>query len=180
MVAPLLSEEEGQEVLQLFSRKPTAADLMARLWDEGEMTWRRARSLLGDDQLAEEMEAAGLIVRCGTYKPVSYTLDNQVYSLNDKSQAMEALQNMGRRAPRQAEALQILLENSPISAIELEQKIPRSSLNALIKKDLITKRIQVGGGEKSHFIPLLTRKQPLKTLGIYCARNVWVSVCFLG
>ena len=47
MVAPLLSEEEGQEVLQLFSRKPTAADLIARLWDEGEMTWRRARSLLG-------------------------------------------------------------------------------------------------------------------------------------
>lgn len=165
MVAPLLSEEEGQEVLQLFSGRPAAADLMARLWDEGEMTWRRARSLLGDDQLAEEMEAAGLIVRCGTYKPVSYTLDNQVYSLNDKSQAMEALQNMGRRAPRQAEALQILLENSPISAIELEQKIPRSSLNALIKKDLITKRIQVGGGGEEPFHPTAYQEAAIKDIG---------------
>lgn len=153
VVVPLLGEEEGQELLKSLGPHPGLAGFMERLWDEGEMGLSQARRLLGGDEAIYELEEVGLLAVSGTYQPLSYTLASQVYVVSDEPAARELWEVLSRRAPRQAEALGILLEEGAVPAAQLEKRVPKGSLNILLKKGLVTKKVIYTGPEKVEVLP---------------------------
>lgn len=161
-LVPLTGEEEGQEMVSTFAYG-RARVLMEKLWDEGEMSLGQARRIAGSNDVIVALEEAGLIAVCGSYRPASYTLPDQVYFLAKKLSSQE-LDNLSRRAPRQAQAIQMLARNGQVPALTLEKLVPKASLNSLIEKGIIVKKVVGHWEEEKPHVPTEYQQKAIKEI----------------
>ncbi|MCR4399580.1 MAG: primosomal protein N', partial [Syntrophomonadaceae bacterium] len=120
--------------------------VMEALWEEGEMSLARARRLAGEGGWLHVLEEAGLLVHAGAPGMRRRSLAGDVYALADAAAARDMLETWRRRAPRQAEVVDLLLQQGEVAAEALEKAAARASLQALVSRGVVIRRGR-GSGE---------------------------------
>lgn len=84
----------------------------------------------------KDLETKGIIYIAGTYKGFREKRDDCVYVCSENLDNYKLIQ-LKRKAPRQAEIIQMLYEKGAILCKELEEKASRYSIKSLLKKEYI-------------------------------------------
>lgn len=108
------------------------------LWKHGEMSLKQARQKLGNEVLSL-LEKEGLLLIAGIYSGYRLSGAGYVYQIADFRR--ENLSFIEKKAPRQAEALRLLMEVAEIDCEELEKNIPKPVIRTLLHKGYI-KRVR--------------------------------------
>ncbi|HCF50503.1 MAG TPA: primosomal protein N' [Syntrophomonas sp.] len=128
VVVPLVEPDERHDSREISS---SARELMEQLWCFGPLGYQQALTLLGQDEL-QFLAEQGWITLSSYYK-MQTPLPERYYALGDfDPEKDEAL--LSKKAPRQAEALHICRQKGLVEARALEKIVPKSSLEALLKK----------------------------------------------
>ncbi len=120
---------EQEQLLQ------THAGFFAILEQRNEISLKEARKYLNDD-LLQELEHNGLINISGSYSGYRENKVGYVYRIKD----FNPLQDLGvlkKKSPRQAQAMELIMQNTELKQEYLSSIIPGSSIKALIKKNYI-------------------------------------------
>ncbi len=136
-IIPLVEQSRGIEIAQSLGDK--ALDLMFRLWEKGEIDLKEACRISGGEQVVEALEEKGLIFRTGCRNVAASASARQVYRLGPKY-ALADLASLERRAPRQFEIVKWLQKHKEANTWEIERRFPRSSLDSLLRKGIISKQ----------------------------------------
>jgi len=109
-------------------------ELFARLWEQGEISWSEARKFSGPQELAD-YEKQGYIICPEVYLPIKMPKTAAVYSLTRVFTEAE-LAEMKRRAPRQAELIE-LLSSQDVDGEQMARKKSLHALKTLVKKGYV-------------------------------------------
>lgn len=112
--------------------------LFARLWEQGEISWDEAYKLSEPQELAE-YEKQGYIICPEVYRPMKIPKEAAVYSLT-RVVPEEELAAIRRRAPRQAQLIELLSVAQDVDGEQLARNSSPHALQALIKKGYIETR----------------------------------------
>ncbi len=112
-----------------------AAELIRRLRDLGFMEWDQALHLVGRGQL-EILKSRGIIKTLGAV-PVKERGGKWQYVANCHDR--ENFEILLRKAPRQAQAMQLIAEYKSLEASELDKKFGKTVIQSLLQKGLILK-----------------------------------------
>ncbi|MCX5779434.1 MAG: DEAD/DEAH box helicase family protein, partial [Firmicutes bacterium] len=135
-ILPLISGVEFQSLLEqgvLLNQI-----LFSRLWEQGELALGEALQYASPEEL-HDYEGSGYITSSGVYRRGRPYKKDQVYSLGNFDPNSELL-TLQRRAPRQAEIIQLLLEARELPQEYLDGTVPSSSMKALMKKGYVILR----------------------------------------
>lgn len=105
------------------------------LWQNGEVTLEWARKEIGQEAVDILLEK-GLVVLSGTYSGYRLSKDGYKYTAGTEIDS-QAIEQLRKKAPRQAEAMDIIMKPQGIACEELERRIPKKSILALINKGYI-------------------------------------------
>jgi primosomal protein N' (replication factor Y) len=119
-------QEQGAELNQ---------NLFTQLWDQGELAMKQALKYVNREELLA-YEQSGFITSSGVYRRGRVYKKGQVYSLGNFNPELD-LPPLQRRAPRQAEIMQLLLQSQELSQEYLDGIIAPASMRALLKKDYV-------------------------------------------
>lgn len=109
---------------------------MAELQEQGEISYQRALRILSNEEL-EVMQNQGLIFMSGSYSGYRERKSNGNYAVAEFEPGWEG-EELKRRAPRQAEAMELIMASGGTVEREwLDKRIPASSLRALLQKGYI-------------------------------------------
>lgn len=147
MLPPLLHKRRSRFVIPLVESEsyestndPQIVDnkaLFIRLWEQGEISLRTALKYTSREIL-EQLQEQGLILLGGSYENYREYKEDSVYSPGIFNVA-DDMPRLKKRAPRQAQIMQIVMENE-IDCRALEQKFSRSSIKSLLNKGYLTVR----------------------------------------
>lgn len=109
--------------------------LFARLWEQGELAWNEAHKWSEPQELAE-YEKQGFIICPEVYRPIKVPKPNAIYRLTRVVPEAERAE-MKRRAPRQAEVIEILSASQDVDGERLARETALHALKTLIKKGIV-------------------------------------------
>ncbi len=143
MLPPLLGKKRGKIIIPLITeqdrssltRKLDNRDFWARVWQEGELSLQEANKYLNNEQV-QALEEEGLICISGIYSGYRSSSTGYVYQKGDFNFSTD-LPVLKKKAPRQAEAMELIQNCSPIDKDVLDKIIPASSIKSLISKGFI-------------------------------------------
>ncbi|MGI6435701.1 MAG: replication restart helicase PriA [Syntrophomonadaceae bacterium] len=128
VVIPLIEPDEETDSGEIGT---AARDLLEQLWTFGQLGYQQALKMLSDEELQRLMKKGWVIL--SSYYHMAAVEPERYYVVGDYDPARnEAL--LQKRAPRQAQAMQICQQKGLIEAKALEKLVPRSSLKALLNK----------------------------------------------
>lgn len=131
IVIPLL--EPGDRVgVQDIS--PAGRNLLGRLWESAQMDYQQALRLLSEQELQQLAEKGVVMFSANYHKAVKTS--PRYYTLGDYDSERDSAR-LEKRAPRQAQAIQICKQKGLIEAKVLEKVIPKASLKALLAKGFL-------------------------------------------
>ncbi len=110
-------------------------DLFKTLWSQGQLPMGEALRYISAEEL-QAMTAAGLLILSGIYQGKQRLQGECLYRL-DKFDPLRDLPGLKKKAPRQAEALELLVARNSMEVELFNQTIPRSVTQALLKKGFI-------------------------------------------
>ncbi|MGS0764655.1 replication restart helicase PriA [Syntrophomonas curvata] len=111
------------------------AVLLETLFERGDMDYREALKYASADELAV-LHEKGLLHISGAYIDYRKSRDEHTYVLGDAFNEKQ-LEILKRRAPRQAQAMQLLLEQQSVSSRQLAEIAPASSIKSLLSRGYI-------------------------------------------
>lgn len=166
MIPRKLSQKRGRRVISLMTSESFSAcleegnsknqlELLEYLFEHGDISYRKALNYVDTEDL-KSLEEKDLIYISGVYTNYRDNREQYVYLLNDFI-AAEDLEKLKRRAPRQAEIIQLLQGQSAIPCKELDKASPASSIKSLLDKGYILKERQAETGPA--IIPVLNDEQ---------------------
>mgnify|MGYP000846740855 FL=1 len=166
MIPRKLSQKSGRRVISLMTSESFSAcleennskkqlELLEYLFENGDISYRKALKHIEAEEL-KNLEERGLIYISGVYTDYRDNREQYVYILNDLITA-EELEKLKRRAPRQAEIIQLLQKKTTIPCKELDKEVPASSIKSLLEKGYILKERQTESG--TSVIPVLNPEQ---------------------
>ncbi|MEN6326797.1 MAG: primosomal protein N' [Syntrophomonas sp.] len=120
---------EQQQLLQ------THAGFFAILEQRNEISLKEARKYINDDIL-QDLEHNGLINISGSYSGYRETKVGYVYKIKDFN-PLQDLEVIKKKSPRQAQAMELMMQNKELKLEYLSSVVPSSSIKALIKKNYI-------------------------------------------
>ncbi|WP_054694664.1 replication restart helicase PriA [Syntrophomonas palmitatica] len=132
IVLPLLSLDEIEGIEE---NQQNLMEFMNELWERGELSYREAVSRAGQNDLNLWQEM-GLIHISGQEPAARIPAEEFDFVLKDFDPEID-LPGLIRKAPRQAEAVQLLLRAGSIEKKTMEKMIPVQSLRSLIDKGFI-------------------------------------------
>lgn len=110
-------------------------ELFKQLWSQGQLTMGEALHFISQEEM-NQLLIQGLLLVTGVYKETRVSKTAYIYRLDcfdlDKDFAI-----IKKRAPRQAEAMELLLSREYMEREIFDQLIPRSTTQALLKKGFI-------------------------------------------
>lgn len=128
VVVPLLEHDEKADSGEISA---AARELLEQLWSFGQLGYRQALKLLPDEELQQLVEKGWVIL--SSYYQMAALEPERYYVVGDyDANRDEAL--LQKKAPRQAQAMQICQQRGLIEAQALEKLVPKSSLKALLHK----------------------------------------------
>lgn len=166
MIPRKLSKKSGRRVISLLTsetfsdclqenKDKNQAELLEYLFENGEISYRQALNYVDADKL-KILAERDLIYISGVYTNYQDNREQYCYKLNRPVEEVE-LDKLKRRAPRQAEIIQLLGEQTVIACKELDKAAPASSINSLLDKGYIIKERQTK--TKPAIIPVLNQEQ---------------------
>ncbi len=166
MIPRKLSQKSGRRVISLMTSESFSAcleennskkqlELLEYLFENGDISYRKALKHIEAEEL-KNLEERGLIYISGVYTDYRDNREQYVYILNDLITA-EELEKLKRRAPRQAEIIQLLQKKTTIPCKELDKEVPASSIKSLQEKGYMLKERQTESG--TSVIPVLNPEQ---------------------
>jgi len=136
--------------------------LLIDLFERGEMNYKEALKYTTAEQI-KDLEAKELLYICGTYTGYREFRDDYSYLPNEANFDIRELDKLKRRAPRQAEIMQLLLERKSIPCKQLDNTFPASSIKSLLNRGFI--KMEKPQQTRSVGIPELNQEQQ-KTLQV--------------
>jgi len=116
-------------------------ELFKTLWTQAELSVADTRAYL--DQVAlDELIKQGLVSLTGVYQSTRIAKYANIYVLNDFNRYKD-MPVIRKKAPRQAEALELLLSHQTMACDIFDKMVTRSTTAALLKKSLIRIERQV-------------------------------------
>jgi len=110
-------------------------ELFEKIWKNGQISKMEAAELVTPDELTR-LEAEGWIVLAGTYKSGRPLKTGYVYQMADVD-ADHELPVLKRRAPRQAQIIEILMEQVKVDQEVLDREFAKTSIESLLHKGFI-------------------------------------------
>lgn len=105
--------------------------------ENGGITKNKARQVIGENTL-NQLCIENILIPVGRYGTKRQRKDGWVYIIAD--QAQFDLDKIGRKAPRQAQILELLKRVGPIECRQLEKTFAPSSIKALVQQGLIERQ----------------------------------------
>lgn len=124
-----IGSREQEQLLQAYS------GFFAMLEQRNEISLKEARKYL-NEEILEELEHNGLINISGSYSGYRETKAGYIYKIKNFNVLID-LPKLKKKSPRQAQAMEILLQNGQVNPEYLNSIVPGSSIKALIKKNYI-------------------------------------------
>ncbi len=166
MIPRKLSKKTGRRVISLMTSESFSAcleednskkklELLEYLFENGDISYRKALKYVDAEEL-KNLEEKDLICISGVYTDYRDNREQYVYTLKHLI-AAEELDKLKRKAPRQAEIVQLLQGQSAIPCKELDKVAPASSIKSLLDKGYIIKERQAETG--TAVIPVLNPEQ---------------------
>jgi len=146
MIPRRLSKKTGRSIISLIGLdelneledngvSPRLVDFMVEVQEKGEIDYKQAQTMLGHDELTM-MENLGLICISGSYSGYRAVKNHGQYVLSDYDPRLHG-EFLKKRAPRQAEAMELILAQGTVDKGWLEKRIPADSIKSLLAKDFI-------------------------------------------
>ena len=133
----VIANVSREEYLQTYSElEIQVKDFLELLWSKKEVDLAETRKMLNISQL-DDLMSRGLVSMTGIYKTSRLSRNDSIYILNE-IKFQEEISLIRRKAPRQAEALELLAAHPGISCIEFDKIVSRSITSALIKKEFVS------------------------------------------
>lgn len=148
-----LGEEEWLEILAYWEKMhPAAARILNYLADKGEVPTRQLNRLgISDwEEILKQLAKQGLLLLETRPRQRREAVEEPYLKLTlSRAEALEMVEKLRRRAPRQAEILTVLAAEGPTRPADLfrNSKLSRAALPALLAKGLIKK--DTGAAEES-------------------------------
>ncbi len=179
MIPRKLSQKSGRRVISLMTGESFSAclqendeqnlkELLDYLFEHGDISYRKALNYVDAEDL-KSLEEKDLIFISRVYNVYRDNRGQYVYTLNHLI-AVEDLEKLKRRAPRQAEIIQLLQDQSVIPCKELDKAAPASSIKSLLDKGYIIKERQAETG--TAVIPVLNPEQEQVLAAIYKSLSI--------
>jgi primosomal protein N' (replication factor Y) len=179
MIPRKLSQKSGRRVISLMTSESFSAcleednskkqlELLEYLFENGDISYRKALKYIDAEEL-KSLEEKDLIYISGVYTDYRDNREQYVYILNDLITA-EELEKLKRRAPRQAEIIQLLQKKTAISCKELDKEVPASSIKSLLEKGYISKERHTEN--RTSVIPVLNPEQEQTLAAIDKSLNI--------
>lgn len=133
ILLPVLPEDEYS--INKHEEENINMNLLRKLWESGGLKLTESLKTASIEEI-DYMEKAGLIIRTGTYRVARDYKSAYVYIKNifDYEKDLPLLK---KRAPRQAQVMELLKENVEIDREYLDKKFNSQIIKALLKKDYI-------------------------------------------
>ncbi len=179
MIPRKLSRKSGRRVISLMTSESFSdclegdnnkkqLELLEYLFENGDISYRKALKYVDAEDL-KSLEEKGLIYISGVYTDYRDNREQYVYLLNDLI-TTEDLEKLKRRAPRQAEVIQLLQEQPALPCKELDKVAPASSIKSLLDKGYILKVRQAESD--TAVIPVLNPEQEQVLTAIYKSLSI--------
>lgn len=134
VIIPLINIDEFE---QMFAMEKYL-EFFKKLWQDNELTLANSKKYVNDEDL-DYLINLKLIKIIYKYTKKFAPSKRYIYSIKENPTEKEG-ENLKKRAPRQAEILQLVQRNS-IPCELLEKEFSKATINALIKKNYITKEL---------------------------------------
>ncbi len=133
-VISLIKEDEIDN-LPLDNKVTVYRDFFSKLFSQTELSLNEALKYIDNDEL-QQLQSEGLIYIGGSYSGYRDIKAGYVYVLKDfnPTENMPVLQ---KKAPRQAEVMEMMIQNKEIDREILDKAVPLKSINSLIRKGYI-------------------------------------------
>ncbi len=131
------------------------------LWQKNEITLVNSKRYINDEDL-DYLTSLGVIKTIHKYSHKPTQQKGYVYSL-DMDPAEINISKLSKRAPRQAEMLEVLLEDDA-PCVWLDKKFHKSTINALLNKGWITKKPVTTNFMESRFDLTAEQSKAVKTV----------------
>ncbi|NLW91309.1 MAG: primosomal protein N' [Syntrophomonadaceae bacterium] len=146
MIPRRLGKKTGRGVISLLGADavnelaasgfhPDMVDFMAELMERGEIPYKEARARLEDDKISL-LESQGIIHISGSYAGYRATRNHGQYILGDYRPDVDG-EILRKKAPRQAEAMDLIMAQGSVDKSWLTRKIPADSIKSLLAKGYI-------------------------------------------
>lgn len=131
---PALNRED---YLQLPPERQTKSyqQILEILWQQGETSWEEIESQ-AEVFVLHQMVEAGLLIPAGTYSSPRQVRRHLYYQVSQDIDYEDAMKDL-KRAPRQLQALKLLIDEGPLPCSALEQLVSPVSIKKLVEKGLI-------------------------------------------
>jgi len=133
-VIPLIGESDLHELAEIGC-DPNLFEFMLELQEKGELPYKKAQTMLRDDELVT-LQNQGLVFISGSYSGYRAVKNSGHYVIGDYNPLTDGL-TLQKRAPRQAEAMDLIAAQGMAEKIWLEQRIPADSVKSLLAKGFI-------------------------------------------
>ncbi len=145
MVPRILQHKKGQIILPAINKDEfnilseqginLNQELFAQLWQHGELSISKALKYVDKDELAD-LETRRYVTRSGVYRMGREFKKGYYYSAGDFDYEKD-LPTLQRKAPRQAEVMELLRERPEIDRDLFDTLVASTSIKALLKKGLV-------------------------------------------
>lgn len=132
----------GPQDLQVWVAEGQQVDqpLLEALLEKGELSLKKALEYVDDQELLDYARQ-GKIIISGTYQSARLPKEGYIYTLG-KFIPEHDLPALRKRAPQQAEIMQLLLSSYEVAREHLEKSFPADSIKALLKKGYVVMQRQ--------------------------------------
>lgn len=124
-------------------------DLFKQLWTKGQLTYSQVLNYVDEEDM-NQLLADGLLLTTGVYKQSRVFKTAYAYSLAEFDPAQD-MDKLKKRAPRQAEAIELLIAQPTLERDAFDRMIPRSAVQALLKKGYIKIERRQGSIQQADF-----------------------------
>lgn len=124
-------------------------DMFKQLWAKGQLSYSQTLKYI-DEDVINQLLADGLLLTTGVYRQSRAFKTSYVYCL-EKYDPDQDLEKLKKRAPRQAEAIELLLAQPNMERDAFDRLIPRSTVQTLLKKGYIKVERQQGSMQQADF-----------------------------
>lgn len=153
----VISQMDGESLSQYLAEASinNHATLLETLFERGDMGYREALKYISAEELSV-LQEKGLLHISGAYTDYRESRGEYKYVPSDTFTENQLLL-LKRRAPRQAEIMQLLLEQKTVSCKQIDRMAPASSIKSLLSRGYI--KMEHGRQVKEAQIPQLNQEQ---------------------
>lgn len=132
VIIPLITPEEYEYNPSLQRQE----GFLQQLWRDEEMTIIASKKIISDEEL-ELLVSQGIVKIINKYTKKPVARQGYIYTLTTKGSELD-IPHLSKRAPRQAEIIQ-LLQNNNISCVWLDEHFNKTIITSLLNKGWIAK-----------------------------------------